>query len=236
MRIPLTIIVPAKHEEHTIIPTLRSLETSVRTPHKIIVVNVSDAKDKTAVLVQRYRRAHPRVSIIRKIHSHGTFGMPLALGFTAVKTGAVVPFMADVCDDPKDIDRMYKILNKGWDMVAASRYMPGGQKIGGPATQSLFSYLVCKTLRILTGVPTSDISNAFKMYNVEALKNITVNPQSGVEASMEIALAVYFRGARITEIPTVWKGRTAGQSKFRLVERFPRYLKIYLWAIGETLK
>jgi dolichol-phosphate mannosyltransferase len=231
MRIPLTIIIPAKHETETIIPTLKSLATHVRTPHGIIVINVSDTKDKTANLVRRYAKTHPDVRLIRKIHPHGTFGMALSLGFHAVKSGAVVPFMADACDNPKDIDCMYATLLEGWDVVSASRYMHGGLKIGGPAIQSFFSYLVCASLHLFTGVPTSDISNAFKMYKTAIIKKIHIPPESGVEASMMILLQAYFSGARIKEIPTIWTGRTSGESKFKLFERAPRYLKIYLWAL-----
>ena len=235
MRIPLTIIIPAKHEEETIIPTLTSLAAHVRTPHRIIVINVSDTKDKTANLVRRYAITHPNVRLIRKIHPYGTFWMALSLGFRAVKHGAVVPFMADACDNPKDIDRMYAKLLQDWDVVAASRYMKGGKKIGGPAVQSMFSWLVCSSLHALTGIPTSDVSNAFKMYKKSALEVVKVNPASGVEASMEVILHAYFNGMKITEIPTIWKGRAKGYSKFNMLERTPRYLKVYIWAILTTL-
>lgn len=235
MRTPLTVLIPAKHEPHTIVSTLESLRRAVHTPHRTIVVNVSDEKDTTAALVKRYIRTHPQVRLVRKIHPHGTFGMAIALGLKTVASGAVVPFMADVCDDPKDIDRMYARLKKGWDIVAASRYMRGGKKTGGPAVQSFFSRLVCISLQILTGVPTSDVSNAFKMYNAKLFKNVTVSPTSGVEASMEITLQAYFNGAKITEIPTVWRGRTAGKSKFKILDRAPKYIRIYLWAVFQRL-
>lgn len=164
MRVPLTIIVPAKHEEHTVIPTLQSLQTHVKTPHNILVVNVSDKHDRTKNIVRTYTKTHTGISIIYKIHPHGTFGMALQLGLTQATGTVVVPFMADGCDDPKDIDRMYQLLGSGWDVVCASRYISGGRKIGGPRLQSFFSRVVCWTLQRITGIPTSDISNAFKMY------------------------------------------------------------------------
>jgi len=236
MQEALTIIVPAKHEEQTILATLQSLQYAVRTPHKIIVVNISDANDKTADIVNKFVKTHPRVRLIRRIHPHGTFGMALIAGFTAVKSGVVVPFMADVCDNPKDIDVMYKKMADGRDVVSASRYTRGGKKIGGPLLQSLFSRVVCWSLQKITGVPTSDVSNAFKMYKTSALKHVNIPSDSGVEASMKVTLQAYFRGAKITEIPTIWRGRTAGTSKFRIRERLPKYLHLYLWAVQQKLK
>lgn len=228
---PLTIVIPAKHEEKTIVATLEALESHVHTPHRIIVVNDSDAADQTARTAQRFMHKHPNIELLRNVNGVGTFGNALRLGFSRVPSGAVVPVMADLCDDPKDIDRMYRMLLAGWDIVAASRYMKGGRKVGGPALQSLLSLLVCVTLRALTGVPTRDISNAFKMYKKSVLNNVDIRPDSGAEASMEITLRAFFEGAKITEIPTVWRERAAGMSKFTFFERVPRYLRVYIWAI-----
>lgn len=234
MRTPLTIIIPAKHEEHTIISTLEAIRRRVKTPHRVIVINISDRNDTTAGLVLRYKKTHPRVSLIRKITDHGTFGMPLIEGFRASR-GYVIPVMADMCDNPDDIDTMYGLMERGWDVVSASRYMKGGRKIGGPALQSFFSRFVCYTLRLITGIPTGDISNAFKMYRTSQLSHVRISPEGGVEESMMIVLQLYFSGAKITELPTVWRGRTAGNSKFRLIERAPKYLQIYMWAVYKTL-
>ena len=200
MQEALTIIVPAKHEEQTILATLQSIEHAVRTPHNIIVVNVSDNNDKTADIARKFAKTHPRIRLIRKIHPHGTFGMALTLAFCR-QNRRVMPFMADACDNPKDIDIMYKKMAGGWDIVAASRYTNGGKKIGGPRLQSLFSKVVCRSLQKITRVPTSDISNAFKMYRTSALRHIQIPPESGVEASIQLTLGAYFQDAKITEIP-----------------------------------
>jgi dolichol-phosphate mannosyltransferase len=237
MSMPLTILIPARHEEKIVTKTLDSIRRSVRTPHRVIVINDSDPADPTAGVVRRYIRNHPDVRLIqRSDHPHPTFATALTLGFRQVKTGTVLPVMADLCDDATTIDPMYKTMLTGWDIVCGSRYMPGGRKSGGPRIQSFFSKIVCLSLRIITGVPTSDISNSFKMYRVDTLSRIPVDETAGVEISMKITLTAYFSGARITEIPTTWIGRTANESKFRLAERSPRYFRIYLWAIASSLR
>lgn len=235
----LTIIIPACREEDTILKTLSALERHVRTPHETIVVNdYIDASDHTASLVSTYRRKHPNVRVI--IHPRkkgkGGFASTLARGIREVGRGAVVFVMADLCDQPETIDVMYKKILEGWDVVCGSRYTKGGGKIGGSWLQGLFSWFVNTTLFLGTGVPTRDVSNAFKMYRKNIFDRITVDETSGVECSMDWTLQVYFGGARITEIPTRWRGRTVGQSKFRLLERAPRYLRIYLWALVNTCK
>lgn len=225
----LTIIIPAKHEEHSIGSVVASVQKQVKTPHRIIVVCDTDAEDQTPILVPK------DVRVIHRINAHGTFGSALALGITATKTPYIVPVMADSCDDPADIDRMFARIRQGWDVVCASRYMNGGKKSGGPKLQSFFSGLVCMGIRLVTGVPTNDISNAFKLYKTATIKNIMIPPDTGVEASMLLTLTAYFSGANITEIPTVWTGRTLGKSKFFYTQRAPRYLRICLWALYASI-
>lgn len=233
----LTIIVPAKKEEETIANTLKEIKKRVKTPHKIIVINDSFEGDETGDIVKKYIKKNTNVSvIINRANPHPTFASALLLGFDRVKDGVVVPVMADLCDRLEDIDIMYKKIHSGWDIVCGSRYSKGGGKKGGPIFQSICSLLVCISLYYLLGIPTKDISNAFKMYKKDILDKVYVDPISGVEVSMSIVLQAHSKGARITEIPTKWIGRTLGLSKFKIIERSPRYFRLYILALKNSFK
>lgn len=238
MNYPLTIIVPAKKEEETIIYTLDQIKKRVKTPHKVIVINDSFNEDKTGEIVEKYiKRKNKNISvIINRTNPYPTFASALLLGFNKVKKGFVVPVMADLCDRVGDIDIMYKKMYGGWDIVCGSRYKRGGGKKGGPLIQSICSFLVCTSLHYLTGIPTTDVSNAFKMYKKDVLKKIIIHPRSGVEASMAITLQAYFDNGKISEVPTRWIGRTFGNSKFKIIERTPPYYKICSWAVKNTVR
>lgn len=231
----LTVIIPAYNEEGVIIQTLDGLKNAIKVPHKIIVVN-DCSTDRTENVVIQYSKKNKNISCISTSPTARGFSNALKKGFLAVRQGVMVPVMADLCDDPKTINKMYSKIQEGWDAVCGSRYTKGGKKNGGPILQHYLSWFVCRSLQSLTGIPTSDASNAFKMYRKEWLDQIRINPQSGVEASMEILFQMYFNGARITELPTVWKGRTVGQSKFKILQRTPRYLRIYMWAIENSFR
>lgn len=228
----LYIIIPARNEEGIIERTLKELNSKVKSPHNIIVVNDAST-DSTVKVVKKYAKDHNNVSVVSTPKGKNGFANALSFGFKMVpEESFVVPVMADLCDDTRSIDRMYKKMrNTKADVVCGSRYMKGGKKIGGPILQGLFSVLVGKSLYYITGVPTKDVSNAFKMYKKNILKQVKVDPKSGFEVSMEITLQLYFSGAKIEEVPTTWKGRTVGKSKFKLLKRAPRYWKIYKWAV-----
>ena len=53
-------------------------------------------------------------------------------GFEISETKYMVPIMADLSDMPETVDKLYRKIQEGYDLVIASRYMSGGDKIGGP--------------------------------------------------------------------------------------------------------
>jgi hypothetical protein len=48
---------------------------------------------------------------------------------------------------------------------------------------------------------------------------------------MQITLKAFFNGAKITEVPTNWKGRVAGASKFLFSKQTKHYVRWFFWAI-----
>lgn len=234
MKTKLTIIIPAHNEEDIIISTLNDLKKKLTIQSKILVVD-DHSTDKTAALVRKYIRKNKNVSLVGNYGVNRGFSSTLKIGFKRAKTEYVLPVMADLCDDPRTINKMYSKIDDGWDIICGSRYMKGGKKKGGPKLQGFFSMLVCRSLKILTGIPTQDVSNAFKVYKKSILRPVRIRNGGGVEISMEITMQVFFKGAKITEIPTHWKGRTVGQSKFKIVQRTPRYWRIYFWSIKNSM-
>lgn len=234
MKINLSIIIPAKNEEKSILLTLKSLRSSVRTPHEIIIIN-DRSSDNTESIVKKYIGRNKNVSLIKTTPNKGGFSNAIRKGIRKSSTDIVVVVMADLCDDPKTINEMYEKITEGWDIVCGSRYMQHGKKIGGPKIQNFFSALVCKSLHYILKMPTQDASNAFKMFKKSIFKTITYKDNGGVESSLDFILKAHFRGFKIVDVPTTWRGRTIGESKFRLIERSPRYAKIYLWALKQSL-
>ena len=234
MTTKLTIVIPANNEENVIISTLDNLKEKLTIQSKILVVD-DHSTDKTAAMVKEYIKKNKNVSLVGNYGVNRGFSSTLRKGFAKAETEYVLPVMADLCDDPKTINQMYSKIDDGWDIVCGSRYMKGGKKEGGPKLQGYFSMLVCRSLKLLTGVPTHDVSNAFKMYKRSFLRGVRVRNGGGVEVSMEIAIQMFLKGAKITEIPTSWKGREVGESKFKIVQRMPRYWRIYFWSIKNSL-
>jgi dolichol-phosphate mannosyltransferase len=221
----LSIVIPVYREGDAARPTIAGVAARAPGPHEILVVH-DEADDPTVAVVEELRGTYPAV---RAVHNQLGRGPALALraGFAAARGAAVAVTMADASDEPDDLGRMLDRIEAGYDLVAASRYMPGGQQIGGPPLKGALSRNAGRSLYWLAGVPTRDATSAFKMYRKSMLDRLTLESDAGFEISLEITVKAFLAGYRITEIPTVWRDREAGRSNFRLMRWLPLYLRWY---------
>ena len=84
-----------------------------------------------------------------------------------------------------------------------------------------------KSLFYLTGLPTSDVTNSFKLYSKECINSVKFESSGGFEIGMEIVVKSYLIGLAISEVPTFWKDRFEGTSNFKLRQWLPYYLRWY---------
>jgi dolichol-phosphate mannosyltransferase len=53
---------------------------------------------------------------------------------------------------------------------------------------------------------------------------------------MEITIKAFLKGYKIAEIPSVWRDRATGKSRFKFGKWLPRYIWWYLYAIAGRFK
>lgn len=91
----------------------------------------------------------------------------------------VVVTMADGSDDPRQIDALARLVDRGVAVAAASRYMPGGQQVGGPMFKGLLSRGAGLSLGLLGRTGTRDATNSFKAYSAEFIREVGIDSRSG---------------------------------------------------------
>lgn len=226
----LEIIYPVYYEENNIEKVLRGVDQHTRTDY-IVTIVYQDDNDPTIPIVRRMMRKKRNINLLKSKYGIGI--MPaLKTGFEHAKGRLILIMMADLSDDPREIEKMvHMILKEGYDLVCASRYSPGGRRLGGSALKGFLSFFACKTLRLFTGIPTYDVTNAFKCFRRSMLREITIESTKGFELPLEITVKWFLLGKKIGEVPTVWKERTSGESKFKLFQEIPYYLRWYTFAI-----
>ena len=228
----VTIIIPAYNESESIQPCIERLSSSVQSAHEIVIV-VDDRGDSTIPVVERLQRDNPQVRVV--VQSNRGPAHAIRRGFAEALAPVVVVPMADGSDDPACIDDMVRLIDRGCVIAAASRYMPGGQQIGGPRTKAFLSRGAGKTLNWFAGVTTSDATNSFKAYSREFVESVGIHSDSGFEIGIELIAKARRLRRPIAEVPTIWLDREAGQSRFQLKAWLPKYLQWYRLAYGRQL-
>jgi glycosyltransferase involved in cell wall biosynthesis len=206
----LSIIIPVFWEEKNIIKTLNEIKKKVKTACEILLIYDFE-KDPTIPVVKKYLKETKDFNIKLIKNSFGN-GRGVV---NAVKTGF----------------KKAQQIKKGYDIVCGSRYMPGGQMIGGPFVKKNLSRLAGLSAHFLFKIPTHDVTNAFKMYKKKVVDEINIESTGGFEYNFEIIVKAFKKGYKITEIPTSWQDRTEGKSKFKLIKWLPKYIKWYFYLL-----
>ena len=225
----ISIILPVYNESENIEEQIKQIEEAVKIDHEILIIYDFD-DDNTIDTVKKLQKRYSSLRLVKNIIGPGLIN--------AIKTGLekchgelVVVMPADLSDRPKTINKMYQKIIDGCDIVCATRYAKGGKKIGGGILKTSLSRLAGLSTPLLLGISTTDIANGFKMYRKEVLKNIKIESTGGWEFSMEIVVKANCLGFKICEVPTVWRDRISGKSKFKLLKWLPKYIRWYLLGI-----
>jgi glycosyltransferase involved in cell wall biosynthesis len=231
----LSIVLPVYNEGANITGVLEAIAGSVRTaPREVLVVYDFD-EDDTVPVVKRLQPRFPDVRLHRNDIGRGALNAVKA-GFAAAAAPRVLVMMADGSDEPAVIDEMVALSEAGADVVAGSRYMRGGRQEGGPLLKRLLSRAAGLSLHWIGGMPIHDPTSNFKLYSRRLLDSVVIESRAGFELALELCVKAHLGGLRLAEVPTTWRDRTAGQSRFDLRRWLPEYLRWYRRGIGGRLR
>lgn len=229
----LSIVMPVYNEGEVIEETIKRVETSVKTPHELLIIYDMD-EDTTIGPVKKLQTKYPNVKLVKNVYGRGALNA-LKTGLQKARGQAVCIMMADLTDDPEVLNQMIEKYNQGYDVVAASRYMKGGHQVGGPFLKQFMSRVAGISLHYLVGLPTHDATNSFRLYSKKFLNKAKIQSDGGFELALELTVKAYFSGFKVTEVPTTWT-YLAKESRFYLKKWLPKYLKWYFWAIKKRLE
>jgi glycosyltransferase involved in cell wall biosynthesis len=229
----VSVVVVARDEGDGITTCLNRILEATSLPCEVLVVYDSP-DDTTAPWVAKYQAADPRVAGVLNELGRGP-AKAIRAGFDAASADVVVLTMADGCDDPTQIDTLARLVNRGVAVASASRYMRGGQQIGGPLLKSSLSRAAGRSLHLAARVGTCDATNSFKAYSADFVRTVGIHSDGGFEVGIELVAKARRLRLPVAEIPTIWLERTSGQSHFNMGAWIPNYLRWYRFAFGPAL-
>jgi glycosyltransferase involved in cell wall biosynthesis len=229
----VSVVVPAYNEGEHILPVLDRVFESVRLQCEVLVV-VDSADDTTVPVVTAYSEKEPRIHCLINTYGRGPANA-IRFGIAAAAAPVAVVTMADGCDDPRQIDDLARLVDRGVAVAAASRYMPGGQQVGGPLLKGLLSKAAGRSLGLFARIGTRDATNSFKAYSTDFVRTVGIDSRAGFEIGIELTAKARRMRMPVAEIPTIWLDRQAGVSNFKVAQWIPGYLRWYRFAFGSKL-
>jgi dolichol-phosphate mannosyltransferase len=229
----VSVVMPAYNEGAQIIPVLDRIFESVRLQCEVLVV-VDSPEDTTVPPVTDYAEKEPRLHCLINTYGRGPANA-IRFGIDSAAAPVAVVTMADGCDDPRQIDDLARLVDRGVAVAVASRYMPGGQQVGGPLLKGFLSQMAGRSLRVLAHIGTRDATNSFKAYSTDFVRSVGIDSRAGFEIGIELTAKARRMRMPVAEIPTIWLDRQAGVSNFKMAKWIPGYLRWYRFAFGSRL-
>ena len=212
------VVIPTYNEAGNIETLLDRVRASLDTA-RIIVVD-DGSPDGTAEVVEAYGRTHgasDQVSVLRRRQKEG-LGAAYRAGFArAVHDGAdiCVQMDADLSHDPMYLPALISAVTTGADAALGSRYIPGGSIEDWPPLRRFLSRWGNRFAAGMLGLAINDATSGYRVYRRSLLLAMSYETvrADGYGFQIEMTHRAVRHGARIIEVPILFKDRVVGESK-----------------------
>ena len=199
-----------------LIPELLSL-----VPTANILVIDDNSPDGTGALVTEIAKRDDRVRLLSRPGKQGLGTATLAGFRDAIEHNyeLLVNMDADFSHGPKYVPLLIAEA-ADYDVVIASRYMPGGGVAGWTFRRKLMSQTINFWARFWLGLKTADNSGSFRCFRVARLAEVDwdLTLARGYAFQEEILYRCRQVGCRMKEVPFIFEDRRYGVTKINLKE------------------
>jgi len=215
-----TMVVMPTYNERENLPLIVQAILDLPAKDLSILIVDDNSPDGTGQLADSLVKQHPgRIDVLHRQEKNG-LGPAYVAGFKkAIGLGAdyMVQMDADFSHQPKYLLDLIAKADEGYDMVAGSRFAPGGSvDESWPLFRKLLSFFANRVyVRFLLGIPLSDSTGGFRLWRRQTLVGIDLDRvrSNGYVFQVEIAYLTSQLGYRIAEIPIYFPDRRLGDSK-----------------------
>ena len=211
----LSLIIPSYNEAENLPRLVERVHRALDGCRFEIIVVDDDSPDGAAKVANELSRDFPLKVVVRT----GERGLATAVltGFRRA-SGQVLGVMdADLQHPPEHLRPMLAAIDKGADLVVASRYSPGGANNSDFVRRSMSRAATLLTRALLSsGRKTPDPLSGFFLLRKDVVDVVEMSP-----VGYKILLEVLVRGRarRVESLPYEFQRRLKGNSKFNLSEQ-----------------
>ena len=237
----LSIIIPCRNEEETIINTIEVIKYSLKKKKYIFeIILINDfSSDRTLKILKKIKAKNSFIKVLN--NKKKGLGGAIETGINKSLGLYTVIVMSDLSDSVKDIINYYEcIKKKNLDAVFGSRFIKGSKVIDYPKKKLFLNRVFNNLIKIIFCSKYNDFTNAFKIYKTKELKNTLPFISQSFNVFLEIPLKFIIKNCKYKIIPISWKNRKLGEAKFKIKELGLQYLftlaYIFLLKIFKKIK
>jgi dolichol-phosphate mannosyltransferase len=231
----LSVVIPAYNEEQTLEGSIRSLAETLNSAghaYELLVVNDGSSDGTERKLIELERR-YPALRHITNEAKHG-FGHAVRHGLAHYRGDAVAIVMADSSDSPLDLVAYYAKIREGYQAAFGSRFVEGAQVSDYPRFKWILNRMGNRLIAFLFGQRYSDFTNPFKCYRREVIDGMQPLVSGQFNLAIEMSLKAVAQRTRYAVVPTSWRNRDGGASKFKVFTQARLYLLTLLYCLVVT--
>jgi len=205
----LSIVIPFFNEEENVERRYDAIVDAVdHLALKFEIIFVDDGStDSTFANAASLAARDDRLRVIKFRRNYGQTPA-MAAGIDHACGIVIVTMDGDLQNDPRDIEKLLKKLEEGYDIVVGWRHNRQDKWL----TRKLPSIIANRIIGKVTGVPIKDNGCSLKAYRAAVIQNIPLY----AEMHRFIPAMASIAGARIAEVKVRHHARAFGESKYGL--------------------
>lgn len=235
----IVVLLPAYNEEPAIGPLLEQIESSLNGRDYAVVVVDDGSTDGTLAAARRYLDRMP-LSIVPRT-ANGGLGAAMATGIAHIRrtghAGVLFTMDSDNTQDPALMPAMLTEIERGADLVVASRFVPGGEAIGVPFYRKVLSGGASVLFGVAIGARgVRDYTCGYRCYRMALIDRLAhrFHPMiraRGFAVMTELLAKAAAEDARCAEVPLVLRyDLKPGRSKLKLIPTLLEYARVLFLA------
>lgn len=218
----MSVVLPAYQEAENlegILPRIHAIVKKMDIEYEVIVVDTMEPMDDTKRVCQENH------SLYMNREYGNLYGDAIRTGISKARGEYLVIMDADGSHDPQAILVFYEEMLQGnYDLVIGSRYCKGGQTDNNFILRFM-SYVLNVSYRVLFGLKVKDISDSYRMYRTEKIKDIKLECDNfDIVEEILIKMSREIDDFRVKEVPISFNKRDKGASKRNLIKFVFSYL------------
>ncbi|MFM8328798.1 MAG: polyprenol monophosphomannose synthase, partial [Actinomycetales bacterium] len=210
-------------------------------PNTSVLVVDDGSPDGTAEIAKSLRNQFPKLEVLNQGFKGG-LGSAYRAGFAwglSRDFDELIEMDADMSHRVRDLAKLIEAKSKsGAQLVIGSRWISDGEILNWSKGRELLSRFANRYVRTLLDLRINDATSGFRVYDAQLLRDIDLSSirSEGYTFQIEMTRAARKNGAKIVEVPIIFRERENGASKMSRAIVLEAIFLVTIWGLKRLIK